>query len=271
MINNLDNTQLINEIIAISKEAGKIIMKIYSSNFDYQIKKDLSPLTKADQMSHEFICKKLQLITPDIPILSEEDSDISFETRLVWDKYWLIDPLDGTKEFIKRNGEFTVNIALIANNIPILGVIHVPVSNETYWGLKNKGSFYEEGEKKPEKINVSNETNTPIRITASRSHPSKQLNDFLEKIGDYKIIEKGSSLKFCLIASGKADFYPRLGPTCEWDIAAGHAIAEYAGAKVTKTDGSKILYNIKESYLNDNFFVSNGILEDYDWDLTNID
>ena len=251
------NSELIEQLIEISKEAGREIMKIYSSDFDYQIKKDLSPLTKADQVSHEVICKQLKLITPDLPILSEEDSDISFEARTEWKKYWLVDPLDGTKEFIKRNGEFTVNIALIDNNVPVLGVIHIPVTNETYWGSKENGSFYAEGDNKPEKINVSGNSTGPIRIAISRSHPSKLLDHILEEIKDYEIIIKGSSIKFCLIACGQADIYPRFGLTSEWDTAAGDAIVKYAGGYVAILSGESIAYNLKDNLLNPNFIVSN--------------
>ena len=138
----LHNTQLIDELIAISKEAGEAILKVYNSDFDYQIKEDLSPLTKADTLSNDIICERLKVITPDIPILSEENSDIPFNIRSVWKQYWLVDPLDGTKEFIKRNGEFAVNIALIENNIPIFGLINTPVSKEIYWGSQNHGSNF---------------------------------------------------------------------------------------------------------------------------------
>ena len=249
------NPEIINEVIEISKEAGKEIMKIYFTDFDYQIKNDLSPLTKADQASHEVICKRLKLITPDLPILSEEDSDISFQDRYLWKQFWLVDPLDGTKEFIKRNGEFTVNIALIDNNVPILGVIYIPVTGEIYWGSKENGSFYSKGNNKPEKINVSSNSKGPIRIAISRSHHSELIDQMLEEIKDYKMIEKGSSLKFCLIAKGDADCYPRFGPTSEWDTAAGQAIVNFAGGYVLTSTGETIKYNLKQSFLNSNFIV----------------
>ncbi len=248
-------SELIEQLIEISKEAGREIMKIYSTDFDYQIKNDLSPLTKADQISHEVICKGLKLITPDLPILSEEDSDISFKDRSLWKQYWLVDPLDGTKEFIKRNGEFTVNIALIDNNAPILGVIYIPVTNEIYWGSKENGSFYAEGNNKPEKINVSGDSKGPIRVAISRSHPSELIDHILEEIKDYEMIEKGSSLKFCLIAKGDADCYPRFGATSEWDTAAGQAIVNFAGGYVLTSTGESIKYNLKQNFLNSNFIV----------------
>jgi 3'(2'), 5'-bisphosphate nucleotidase len=250
------NNQLIDAVITISRNAGEAILEIYSSDFDYEIKEDLSPLTEADKISHKIICQMLKSLTPNLPILSEEDSNISYDIRSKWNKYWLIDPLDGTKEFIKRNGEFTVNIALIENNTPILGVIHIPTSNETYWGSNIDGSYYMNKDIVKKKISVSNNNASKIRILASKSHPSKNLDLFLRMMGDYKIINKGSSLKFCLIANGKADFYPRLGPTSEWDIAAGDAIVRYAGGYISDLDNHPIKYNTKESFLNPYFIVS---------------
>ena len=256
MDNILHNTQLIDELITISKEAGEAILKVYNSDFDYQIKEDSSPLTKADEISHKIIVNSLNILTPNIPILSEEGANISFETRSKWERYWLIDPLDGTKEFIKRNGEFTVNIALIESGTPILGIIHIPVSKETYWGSKNEGSFYLDGDNSIEKIYTNNEHQNPIRIMASRSHPSKKLHFFLEEIDQYEIFTKGSSLKFCLIACGKADIYPRFTPTSEWDIAAGEAIIRYAGGEVLNINGERLTYNDKENFLNPFFIAS---------------
>ena len=149
-------SELIEQLKEISKEAGKAILEVYNSNFDHQIKEDLSPLTKADTLSNNIICERLKVITPDIPILSEENSDIPFNIRSSWEQYWLVDPLDGTKEFIKKNGEFTVNIALIENNTPIFGIIHLPVTNETYWGSSTKGSFYIKGNNQETKLCVEN-------------------------------------------------------------------------------------------------------------------
>jgi 3'(2'), 5'-bisphosphate nucleotidase len=251
------NNQLIDAVIAISRNAGEAILEIYSSDFDYEIKEDLSPLTEADNISHKVICQMLKSLTPNLPILSEEDSMIPYDIRSSWNTYWLIDPLDGTKEFIKRNGEFTVNIALIENNTPILGVIHVPVSNETYWGSKLDGSFYKKGINKNVKINVTNKIENPLRIVSSRSHQSKLLELFLKHIKPYEIIHKGSSLKFCLLASGKADIYPRFGPTSEWDIAAGEAILKFAGGENLTMKGKPIEYNKKETILNPSFLAIN--------------
>ena len=249
-------SELIEQLIEISKDAGKAILEVYNSNFSHQIKEDLSPLTKADTLSNNIICERLKEITPDIPILSEENSDIPFNIRSSWEQYWLVDPLDGTKEFIKKNGEFTVNIALIENNTPIFGIIHIPVTNETYWGSSTKGSFYIKGNNQKTKLCVEKKIRSQVRIVASRSHPSKMLDTLLEEIGEYKIITKGSSLKFCLIAKGQADIYPRLGPTSEWDIAAGHAIVKFAGGSLLTIDGESMQYNLTENNLNPYFVVA---------------
>ena len=251
------NEQLIISTVEIAKEAGDAITEIYNSDFSYQLKKDSSPITAADNLSHKIIAKKLKILTPEIPILSEENCAISYSIRSKWTRYWLVDPLDGTKEFIKRNGEFTVNISLIDNNTPVFGVIHIPFTNETYWGSKVNGSFYSNENSDIKQINVSDNHQNPLRIAASRSHPSEMLDLLLEKIVDYEIIEIGSSIKFCLIASNQADCYPRFGLTSEWDTAAGEAIVSSAGGHVVTVNGGSMHYNLKENYLNPNFIVSN--------------
>ena len=251
------NEQLISSTVEIAKLAGEGITEIYNSDFDYQLKKDLSPITAADNLSHDIITERLKILTPEIPILSEESCDIPYKIRTNWTKYWLVDPLDGTKEFIKRNGEFTVNIALIENNTPIFGVIHLPVTSETYWGSQVNGSFYSSGSNDVKEIRVSENHQNPIRLVASRSHPSEMLNSLLKNIVDYEIIEVGSSIKFCHIASGQADCYPRFGPTSEWDTAAGEAIFSSAGGHVVAASGNSMKYNVKEEYLNPNFIACN--------------
>jgi 3'(2'), 5'-bisphosphate nucleotidase len=255
---NILSEQLISATVEIAKEAGIAITEIYNSDFDYQLKKDLSPITAADNLSHNIITERLKILTPKIPILSEENCNIPYKIRSQWTQYWLVDPLDGTKEFISQNGEFTVNIALIENNIPIFGVIDIPVTNETYWGSKANGSFCSDANNDVKQINVPKDNQNPIRIVASRSHPSNMLASLLEIIVDYEIIEVGSSIKFCLIASGQADCYPRFGPTSEWDTAAGEAIVCYAGGRVVTAKGNSMNYNTKKDYLNPNFIVSNG-------------
>ena len=248
---------LIEQIIEISKEAGKAILEIYNTNFDYQIKEDLSPLTNADTLSHNIICERLKVLTPDIPILSEESCNIPFSIRSQWSQYWLIDPLDGTKEFIKKNDEFTVNIALIENNNPIIGLIHNPVLNTTYWGSE-LGTFLSKKNSNPQKIAVQKSQLIKSRIICSRSHKSEELEVYLRSIGKHQIIHAGSSLKFCSIASGESDIYPRFNPTSEWDTAAGQCIVESAGGTVKTLDGERMQYNKKQSLINPGFICYSG-------------
>ena len=252
------NPKLIEKVLKLSKGAGELILDIYKNyNSNFELKEDKSPLTTADIASHNFITKGLKNLTPSLPIISEEDSSIAFRVRSSWDQYWLIAPLDGTKEFLNKNDEFTVNIALINKNEPNLGVIYIPVLGTTYWGAKEKGSFLITSAGTQESISVARNPDKKLRIVTSRSHASKELGIFLDKIKDYKIIKKGSSLKFCLIAEGMADIYPRLGPTSEWDIAAGEAIVKYAGGYIYTRDSKLMTYNQKDSYINPDFIVSN--------------
>ena len=249
--------EYINKLIDISKNAGDAIMDIYESEFDVNFKSDQSHLTEADILSNKIICQSLKKIAPDVPVLSEESSDIPYEQRSKWNQYWLIDPLDGTKEFIKKNGEFTVNIALIENNTPIFGVINAPALSKTYWGCENLGSFLIDQKLQETKITVSNKRMGKLRILASRSHPSNDLDTLLNRIGEYELINVGSSLKFCLVASGEADCYPRFGPTCEWDTAAGQAILTFAGGGVLTLSNETLSYNSKESLRNPSFIADN--------------
>lgn len=251
--------------IKAALDAGKKILEIYFDNhLNVEFKLDNSPLTKADSASHYIINKKLSKSIHNI--LSEEGSHIDFSIRKNWKKFWLIDPLDGTKEFIKKNGEFTINIALIENQTPILGVVYAPITKELYFANKGLGSFkmesiidYKELETR-ERINLSNNTSTEkYTIVVSRSHLNDQTIDFInkkkEEYGKVKILKFGSSLKICKVAERKAHCYPRLGPTMEWDTAAAHAIVKYSGKNIlnysTKTELS---YN-KENLLNPNFVV----------------
>jgi 3'(2'), 5'-bisphosphate nucleotidase len=244
----------IHSLIRTAREAGDAILEIYRQDFEIYEKQDASPLTEADLASHRIIVDALQKLTPDTPVLSEEDADIPFAERSRWSSYWLIDPLDGTKEFIKKNDEFTVNIALVEEHRPRIGVVHVPATGVTFYGESGKGAFrIEEGE--TVQIHVTRPAQTPLRIAGSRSHAGSSLQTFLEKIGEYEIVSMGSSLKLCLVAEGKADIYPRLGPTSEWDTAAAQAVVEAAGGMVTDTSGNPLLYNTKESLLNPHFLV----------------
>lgn len=245
----------IKKVNEIARKAGTAILKIYEQDFEVMEKADKSPLTEADLAAHHVIVDELQSLTPDIPVLSEESAAIPYDTRAKWQTYWLIDPLDGTKEFIKRNGEFTVNIALIHEGKAVLGVVYVPVSQITYYGDSQQGAFKMDAVGNSSAIRVTSERQTPLRVAGSRSHAGDSLLQFLDKLGEHEIISMGSSLKLCLVAEGKADLYPRLGLTSEWDTAAAQAVVEAAGGKVTDSNMNPLLYNTKESFLNPHFFV----------------
>jgi len=253
MHSNLD--ELIEQVVSISRLAGQEILKIYDSDFEVETKADDSPLTAADKAAHELIVHALGELTPEIPVWSEESAAIPYPERAAWPRFWLVDPLDGTKEFIKRNGEFTVNIALINGHEPVLGVVHVPVQNREYYGYQGGGAFLSEAGAKPRSISASAETNMPVRVVGSRSHPGKSLENYLAKLGPHVMVSMGSSLKFCLVASGEADLYPRLGPTSEWDTAAAQAVVECAGGQVINLEGRRLLYNTKADILNPYFLV----------------
>jgi 3'(2'), 5'-bisphosphate nucleotidase len=255
--------QLLRQIAEISRLAGHAIMDIYRQGIEVTHKADDSPLTQADLASHAIILQNLRKLTPKVPCLSEEAADIDFATRSGWQEYWLIDPLDGTKEFIKRNGEFTVNIALVRDHEPVLGVVHIPVSGETYYGGQGLGAWRidEQGVVSP--IRVRKPSAEPLVVVGSRSHANPQLEQYLQQLGEHELINMGSSLKFCVVAEGKADFYPRLGPTSEWDTAAAHAVVVAAGGKVLRLDGQPLRYNLKESLLNPEFLVIADESRDY--------
>ena len=258
----MNQNELINPLVDLAVDAGKAILEVYATDFDVQEKGDESPLTQADLASHHCIVRGLSALTPDIPIISEEEGLPSFAERGQWQRYWLIDPLDGTKEFVNRNGEFTVNIALIDSNRPILGVVHVPVQDKTYIGCDGHGSELREGGTTTS-IRVAAASGDPVRIVGSRSHRGSSLDAFLDKVGKSEMLPMGSSLKFCVVAEGLADIYPRLGPTSEWDTAAAQAVVEQAGGKVLELDGKPLSYNAKEDILNPWFVVIGAA--DRDW------
>ncbi len=220
----MDLKSLLEPVVAMAVEAGDAILEVYATDFDVQNKADESPLTQADLASHKRIVAGLEALTPDIPIISEESGLPDFETRSAWSRYWLIDPLDGTKEFVNRNDEFTVNIALIEDHRPILGVVHVPVQQKTYVGCESAGSSVRSHGSDPLAIRVAESSTDPVRVVGSRSHRGASLDAYLDRLGDYDMVPMGSSLKFCVIAEGGADIYPRLGPTSEWDTAAAQAV-----------------------------------------------
>lgn len=248
------NTQIdISKINEIAVNAGLEIMKVYNvGDFETVSKRDNSPLTIADRKSHTMIKNSLMSLYPEIPVISEEDSFIDYDQRKNWNQFWLVDPLDGTKEFISRNGEFTVNIALIESNIPVAGVIYVPVKNELYYA-DHKGTFRLH-ENKLTALRVSERENE-ITVVKSRSHSNEDEDFFYTRFNVRHTISAGSSLKFCLVAEGKASIYYRSGPTWEWDTAAGHALVKYAGGHMRDMQRGTFTYN-KESLLNNAFCAS---------------
>lgn len=243
----------------ISREAGKAILEVYHTAFAVEQKEDKSPLTLADKRSHDIITRHLKKNYP-YPVLSEEGRDIPYEERRGWEYFWLVDPLDGTKEFIKKKGDFTVNISLIHRGRPMLGVIYIPVTGVLYHAVKGEGSFKIEGGK-AERLPLSS-TRDGLTIVGSRSHVTKELEDYYQrmkdKYGKLDVISTGSSLKFCMVAEGQADVYPRLGPTMEWDTAAGQIIVEEAGGQVLEYETRTPLHYNKENLLNPFFLVFRG-------------
>jgi 3'(2'), 5'-bisphosphate nucleotidase len=250
-----DLQALIEPVRQLARDAGKRILEIYDTAFKIEEKADQSPLTEADLAAHQTIVDGLVRLTPDLPILSEESADIPFEERRHWTEYWLVDPLDGTKEFINRNGEFTVNIALVREHRPVLGVVHVPVRGQTYWGVVGDGAWKQDGGSEPVSIHTRRPPAEVPIVVGSRSHANPKLEAALKPIGEHQMVSRGSSLKFCLVAEGAADLYPRLGPTSEWDTAAAQAVVEAAGGLVLNLDGSPLPCNTKDSYLNPWFIV----------------
>ena len=257
------DSELLEAVIQISLDAGKAILEVYNRDepIAHESKADSSPVTEADLAAHRIMHPALERMDSGVPVLSEEGSLPSFDDRKSWSKYWIIDPLDGTKEFIKKNGEFTVNIALVENGIPILGVVHVPVLDITYAGIAGQGAFKRQG-KADQKIvtrGMPKNENDGICVVASRSHGSEAVEACVRKLQErFSPIERksmGSSLKLCLVAEGSADIYPRLAPTSEWDTAAAQAVVEAAGGTVVDAELNPLRYNQKEEILNPHFYV----------------
>ena len=246
---------LLEPVAELAQQAGEKILVVYNSDeFSVEEKADKSPLTAADLASHHAIVDGLTALTPDIPILSEESASLPYTERSLWQTYWLVDPLDGTREFIKRNGEFTVNIALIEDGVPVLSVVYVPVTGVSYLACKGQGAFKQEaGERRA--IKVRKLGAGPLMVVGSRSHRGDSLIAFLDKLGEHEMVGMGSSLKLCLVAEGAADIYPRLGLTSEWDTAAAQCVVEQAGGYVTDTSMQPLRYNTKDSLLNPFFLV----------------
>jgi 3'(2'), 5'-bisphosphate nucleotidase len=259
------NDLLVEKIIELSHAAGEKIMEIYQRDFGIYEKSDQSPLTEADLAAHHCIVAGLKELS-DLPILSEESANIPWSERSTWQEYWLVDPLDGTKEFIKKNGEFTVNIALIKNGQPIFGVVYAPVLEQTYVGVVGQGAFKLTKDGRSSIAVKEKSLNEKWLIVGSRSHQSPEIQLFLDKLGGQtELVAMGSSLKLCLVAEGAAHLYPRLGPTSEWDTGAAQAVVEAAGGSVTivndvstamSKDAVALRYNQKESVLNPYFLVS---------------
>lgn len=244
---------LMASLISLAQDAGQRIIDIYQTDFDVTHKSDQSPVTAADFAAHHAILAGLNILTPELPVLSEESEEIPYQVRAGWDTYWLVDPLDGTREFIRRNGEFTVNIALIHCHRPVLGVIYAPVSGLCYYACEGQGAYKLPEGGTPQRIRTRSSRQRDITIAGSRSHPGSLLPRFLSNLKDYRIIPMGSSLKSCLVAEGRVDIYPRLGPTCEWDTAAAQCIVEEAGGLLTDTSLRPLRYNTKDSLLNPHF------------------
>ena len=243
-------------IIKIAKIAGNKILELFSADITVTNKTDDTPLTAADLAANQIITEKLQAIDPQFPVLSEESCGVPFTERASWDTYWLVDPLDGTREFIKQNGEFSVNIALIHHGKPVLGVVHAPALEITYWATKGSGAWKQIGDETPRKIGVRTAPDDRITIALGWANRSgTQLQSFRERLGDHQTVQMGGALKSCLVAEGRADIYACLGPTGEWDTAAAQCIVEEAGGQLTDTSMQALRYNTKQSLLNPHFFV----------------
>jgi len=256
---NDDLAQFAKQVVVIAEQAGDAIMQIYQQDdFEVQVKHDKSPLTQADLQAHGIIQAGLNAFS-DHPVLSEEAADIPFSERETWQTYWLVDPLDGTKQFISRKGEFCVCIALIHENYPVLGVVHVPVTGETYFAYQGQGAYKASEQQAAQAIYCST-PQSPLRIMASRSHRGEDLERFLQHLQETQnepldLQSAGSAIKACRVAEGQADLYPRLWLTSEWDTAAAQCIVEEAGGQFTDLKGERLAYNTKESLLNPYFFV----------------
>ena len=246
-------TELRETVIAIARDAAAAIMQVYAAGFDVMLKDDDSPVTAADLAANQCIVNGLSRLTPDLPILSEESPPVDWETRRHWGAYWLVDPLDGTREFIKRNGEFSVNIALIYQGAPTFGVVLAPVTGLAWHAMRGEQAYRRQG-LHDTVLRTRVPAQAPLRVAASRSHRSPRTQALLQRMGNIETVAQGSSLKFCRIAEGGLDVYPRLGPTSEWDTAAGQCVLHAAGGLVlSAATGKPFRYNRRESLLNGDF------------------
>ncbi|MFT5720464.1 MAG: 3'(2'), 5'-bisphosphate nucleotidase [Motiliproteus sp.] len=272
----MNSTSLLQQLMIITREAGDVILDIYNRAEPLHIeqKSDNSPVTEADLAAHQLICTSLARLTPEIPILSEESPAYQIQDRQQWPRYWLIDPLDGTKEFIKRNGEFTVNIALIENHRPILGVVHAPAIQTTYAGcVRTQSAFKRQGKQRTTALKTRILTPfRPLALVVSRSHSDPRIDAYIQQIRalmPVSVTPLGSSLKLCLIAEGMADLHLRLGPTSEWDTAAAQAVLEAAGGLVCDLSGNPLEYNRKQSLINPDFMAAGDLNAGWHRCLTN--
>lgn len=251
----MDDQALLDALCRLARQAGEAILEDKKRVSQITLKPDESPLTSADLASNQTIVDGLEALDAATPLLSEESAAIPYEVRKGWSRYFLVDPLDGTKEFIKGRKEYTVNIALVEDGVPVMGVVYVPELDTTYFGGAGLGAFKSEGSGTGRPISVSKKSADEPRVVGSSSHPSPDMVKFLELVGPHRLLQFGSSLKICQVAEGAADVYPRFGPTSEWDTAAGHAVVLSAGGRVVASSGEALLYNQKESLLNPSFFV----------------
>jgi 3'(2'), 5'-bisphosphate nucleotidase len=248
--------QQLADIIRIAQRAGEAILEIYQGDFDIQRKDDHTPLTEADLRAHDILLQELRRLTPDIPVLSEESQPIPYAERRQWQRYWLIDPLDGTREFISKTGEFTVNIALIDGDSSVLGVVHLPTSNTTYYAASGHGAYKRNNKQAGQRLRARKSNDEHFIVTTSqRAKRDRDTASFLNNLPSYELLTMGSAIKSCLVAEGRADIYPRIGPTSEWDTAAAQIIVEEAGGKITDLEMRPLRYNTKESLLNPDFVV----------------
>ena len=247
-------SSILPDVIKIADEASEKVLHIYQSDFKVNYKEDHSPITAADIASHDMIVKGLRQISRDIPILSEEGAEIPWEERKKWRRFWLIDPIDGTKDFTQRTGEFTVNIAMIEDGEPVMGVVTAPALKEAFWGIKGEGAHMRDRTGRVHRIRVAEPKDT-LRVVASKNHLNDETRAFIETLGAHETVQAGSSLKFCRIAEGHADIYPRMGPTSEWDTAAAHTVLLAAGGMVQTPEGQPLVYG-KENILNPNFIAA---------------
>ena len=243
----------VRKVLDLVEEAGDEILSIYNSDdFGTRIKEDKSPLTEADVSSHKVLVDGLRKMTPEIPVLSEESEDIEYEERSEWDRFWLVDPLDGTKEFIKQNGEFTVNVALIEAGKPVMGVVGVPAANTMYWATESAGAFKRpaSGDTVPLHVTENCPERDQLKVVVSRSHVNEDTEEYARRVSDrqggVELVPVGSALKLCMVAEGEAQVYPRIGPTMEWDIAAADCVVRQAGGVVRTMSGEELRYNKKE-------------------------